>query len=70
MMARMKTLQDIGRKFSNRRQWRDFVSAVQCSVNYPVVLNALRETAWPFNDTVAAPVAAPLALTERINSGR
>jgi hypothetical protein len=66
MMARMKTLEDIRRKFSNRRQWRDIVSAVQCSVNYPQVLNALRDSAWAFNDTVVARVAAPLALTERI----
>jgi hypothetical protein len=66
MMARMKTLEDIRRKFSNRRQWRDFVSAVQCSVNYPLVLNALRDSAWAFNDTVVARVAAPVALIERI----
>jgi hypothetical protein len=66
MMARMKTLEDIRRKFSNRRQWRDFVSAVQCSVNYPLVLNAVRESAWAFNETVVARVAAPVALTERI----
>jgi hypothetical protein len=66
MMARMKTLDDIRRKFSNRREWRDFVSAVQCSVNYPMVLNALRESAWAFNDTVVARVATPVALTERI----
>jgi hypothetical protein len=66
MMARMKTLEDIRRKFSNRRQWRDFVSAVQCSVNYPLVLNAVRESAWAFNDTVVARVAAPVALTERV----
>jgi len=30
------------RKFSNQREWRDFISAVQCSVNYSVVVNALR----------------------------
>jgi len=54
MMARMKSLDDIRRKFSNRRQWRDFVSAVQCSVKYPLVLNALRDRAWAFNDSVAA----------------
>jgi hypothetical protein len=40
---------------------------VQCSVNYPaVVLNTLRDSTWPFNDTVVARVAAPVALTERI----
>jgi hypothetical protein len=66
MMARMKVLEDIGRKFSNRRQWRDFVSAVQCSVKYPVVLNALRRSAWAFSDGVVARVAAPAVLTEKI----
>jgi len=33
----MKTFEDIKSRFSNQRQWRDFVSAVsavQCSVNY------------------------------------
>jgi hypothetical protein len=66
MMARMKALEDFGRKFSNRRKWHDFVSAVQCSVNYPVVLNALRSTAWVFNDSVVARVTTPVVLTERI----
>jgi hypothetical protein len=66
MMARMKVLEDIGRKFSNRREWRDFVSAVQCSVKYPVVLNALRDSAWAFSDRVVARVTAPAVLTERI----
>jgi hypothetical protein len=66
MMARMKSLEDIRRKFSNRREWRDFVSAVQCSVNYPVVLNALRDTAWAFSDRVVARVTVPAVLTERI----
>jgi hypothetical protein len=66
MMARMKVLEDIGRKFSNRREWRDFVSAVQCSVKYPVVLNALRDSAWAFSDSVVARVTAPAVLTERI----
>jgi hypothetical protein len=66
MMARMKALEDIRRKFSNRREWRDFISAVQCSVNYPVVLNALRPSAWLFNDSVVPRVTTPLVLTERI----
>jgi hypothetical protein len=30
----MKTFEEIKSRFSNQRQWRDFVSAVQCSVNY------------------------------------
>jgi hypothetical protein len=33
----MKTFEEIKSRFSNQRQWRDFVSAVQCSVNYPTV---------------------------------
>jgi hypothetical protein len=40
--ARIKALQGMAFKFSNQRQWRDIVSAVQCSVNYPAVLVALR----------------------------
>ena len=58
MMAPIKSLEDFGRKFSNRREWRDFVSAVQCSVNYPVVLNALRES--------MARVTVPTALSEPV----
>ena len=65
MMARMKVLEDVRRKFSNRREWRDFVSAVQCPVNYPSVLNALRSGAWCFNDTLAR-VTVPAVLCERI----
>jgi hypothetical protein len=33
----MKTFEEIKSRFSNQRQWRDFVSAVQCSVNYSTV---------------------------------
>jgi hypothetical protein len=58
MMARMKSLEDFGRKFSNRREWRDFISAVQCPVNYPVVLSALRAS--------MARVAIPAALAEPV----
>ncbi len=57
-MERMKSLEDFGRKFSNRREWRDFIAAVQCSVNYPVVLNALRDS--------MARVAVPAALSEPV----
>jgi hypothetical protein len=40
-------------KFTNQRQWREFVSAVQCSVNYPAAINSLRSgTKW-FNDGLA-----------------
>jgi hypothetical protein len=66
MMARMKVLEDFGRKFSNRREWRDFVSAVQCSVNYPGVLNALQAGGFLFKDTVVAPVTPHIALNERV----
>jgi hypothetical protein len=37
-MTRMKAFEDVTRKFSNQRQWRDFIAAVQCSVNYPAVI--------------------------------
>ncbi len=44
------------RKFSNNRQWRDFITVVHesvtfpCSATYPVVVSALRSgRAW-FND--------------------
>jgi hypothetical protein len=52
----MTNFDDMRRKFSNHRQWRDFVSAVHesvtypCSVTYPMVLDALRTgRAW-FSD--------------------
>ena len=32
-----KTLEEMKSRFSNQRQWRDFVAAVQCSVNYSTV---------------------------------
>jgi hypothetical protein len=44
---------DIKRKFANQRQWREFVSAVECRVNYPAAINTLRSgTKW-FNDGLA-----------------
>ena len=44
---------DIKQKFTNQRQWREFVSAVQCSVNYPAAINSLRSgTKW-FSDGLA-----------------
>jgi hypothetical protein len=36
-------------RFSNRRQWRDFVAAVQCSVNYSTVIGTLRSATKFFN---------------------
>ena len=44
----MSDLQDCKRKFSNNRQWREFVTAVHesvtypCPVTYPKVINGLR----------------------------
>jgi hypothetical protein len=29
---------DMRRKFTNQRQWREFVSALQCTVNYPAAV--------------------------------
>jgi hypothetical protein len=53
----------IKRKFSNQRQWREFVAAVQCSVNYPAAINTLRSgTKW-FSDGLAQ--ASGLAPTLR-----
>jgi hypothetical protein len=50
---------DVRRKFSNHRQWREFIAAIHdsvsspCSATYPVVLDALRSgRAW-FNDGAA-----------------
>jgi hypothetical protein len=51
--AAASALEDIKQKFTNQRQWRDFVSAVQCSVNYPAAINSLRSgTKW-FSDGLA-----------------
>jgi hypothetical protein len=47
--AAASAFQDIKRKFTNQRQWREFVSAVQCSVNYPAVANTLRSGKKWFN---------------------
>jgi hypothetical protein len=52
-------------KFTNQRQWREFVSAVQCSVNYPAAINSLRSgTKW-FSDGVAQ-ASSCLARTWRV----
>jgi hypothetical protein len=51
--AAVNALEDIKQKFTNQRQWREFVSAVQCSVNYPAAINSLRSgTKW-FSDGLA-----------------
>jgi len=55
----MTNSHDVKRKFSNHRQWRDFIAAVHdsvtypCSVTYPMVLGAVRSgRAW-FSDGAA-----------------
>jgi hypothetical protein len=55
----MTNFDDMRRKFSNHRQWRDVISAVHesmtypCAVTYPMVLDALRSgRAW-FSDGAA-----------------
>ena len=51
--AAVSAFADIKQKFTNQRQWREFVSAVQCSVNYPAAINSLRSgTKW-FSDGLA-----------------
>jgi len=52
-------LDEVKRKFTNHRQWREFVAAIHesvtqpCAATYPMVLNALRSgRAW-FNDGAA-----------------
>lgn len=40
--AAASAFEDIKEKFTNQRQWRDFVAALQCTVNYPAVVNTLR----------------------------
>jgi hypothetical protein len=55
-------------KFTNQRQWREFVSAVQCSVNYPAAINSLRSgTKW-FSDGLAQ-ASSCLARTLRVRAG-
>jgi hypothetical protein len=61
--AAANAFEDFKRKFSNQRQWREFVAAVQCSVNYPAAINAVRSgTKW-FSDGLAQ--ASGLAPTLR-----
>jgi hypothetical protein len=55
--AAASAFEDIRRKFANKfanqRQWREFLSAAQCSVNYPAAINTLRDgTRW-FSDGLA-----------------
>jgi hypothetical protein len=51
--AAASAFEGIRRKFTNQREWRAFVSAVECRVNYPAAINTLRYgTKW-FNDGLA-----------------
>ena len=48
--AAASAFQDMRRKFTNQRQWREFVSALQCTVNYPAaVAHTLRAGKKWFN---------------------
>jgi hypothetical protein len=67
--AAASAFEDIKQKFThhfaNQRQWREFVSAVQCSVNYPAAINSLRTgTKW-FSDGLAQVHAFARALPSR-----
>jgi hypothetical protein len=55
----MANVDDMTRKFSNHRQWREFIAAVHesvtspCAATYPMVLSAWQSgRAW-FNDNAA-----------------
>jgi hypothetical protein len=48
--AAASAFEDIKQKFTNQRQWREFVSALQCTVNYPAVVGTLRSgKKWLFS---------------------
>jgi hypothetical protein len=47
--AAASAFEDIKRKFTNQRQWREFVCALQCTVNYPAVVSTLRSGKKWFN---------------------
>jgi len=71
--AAVSAFEDIKQKFANQfanqRQWREFVSAVQCSVNYPAAINSLRSgTKW-FSDGLAQ-ASTCLARTLRVAGHR
>jgi len=42
MATVMKALTDMRRSFSNRREWREFASAVQCSITSSAFAEALK----------------------------
>jgi hypothetical protein len=61
--AAVNAFEDFKRKFTNQRQWRDFISAVQCSVNYPAAINTLRSgTKWFSEGLAQASGLAPTLL--------
>jgi hypothetical protein len=66
--AAAEAFEDIKRKFSNQRQWREFVSAVQCTVNYPAAINTVRSGKKWFSDGLAQ--ASCLAPTLRAAQAR
>ncbi|HEY0801579.1 MAG TPA: hypothetical protein VGD54_12100 [Steroidobacteraceae bacterium] len=51
--AAVNAFEDFKRRFSNRRQWREFVSALQCSVNYSNVIGTLRSSTKWFSDELS-----------------
>jgi hypothetical protein len=51
--AAASAFEDIKQKFTNQRQWREFLSAAQCSVNYPAAINSLRSSTKWFSDGLA-----------------
>jgi len=62
--AAVNAFEDFKRKFTNQRQWREFVSAVQCPVNYAAAINTLRSGSKWFSDGLAQ-AASDLAPTLR-----
>jgi len=49
-LAPVNTLDDMSQRFSNQRQWREFLSAMQCSVDYSAVINTVRAGTKYFYD--------------------
>jgi hypothetical protein len=49
-LAPTVTFDDMSQRFSNQRQWREFLSAVQCSVDYSAVINTVRAGTKYFYD--------------------
>jgi hypothetical protein len=64
----MNAFEEMRLRFSNQRKWHEFVTAVQCSVSYPNVLNTLRSGTQWFNAGVAQ--ASACATPLRISSSK